>query len=899
MKTFFRRFPSPSSFLRVSTVLLVWLTLAIKGIAGQYDAWQHNMKVTFNYGEWERLNNFPALIILNTSIPGFSYSQFAANGQDLRFEDANGVALAYEIEKWDPNGSSYIWVRIPELVGDATTAYRPGQWLHNWSYAGDPRFYGEQYAGVHYIEALEPRNGDVIQRVFKSGNDLNQDSGMPRPAVSNLALYDPRPASQGGEEWRYPIWATYTDGMLIGRSLDTDVPVYARIVNGYLFAVRGSYNGPLFWADWLRGNSTFPQGKVPSSVEPESLRFQNFDPRNPSFDSVSLYYYNLDINWPGHNPKPKTWIRAYWGNPTAAVHPDSVNGQTWSGGNWGGVMHMNDATAKASRPIGLNPAVNGLQTTAGKVAGGLNFDGARSSTANYGTVNWFNSSAVPNHFSHTVEAWVKRSSNGPGGPDVSYGTNSDGGSFSLGVNSSGNYRSVHHIPQDHVFSHGSTLGQWQHVAIVTRAFANFDRTPTEYAIHEKLYINGEYVRGKSAGANKALNLTNNGSLVFGREAWGSVFSGNVDLDEVRFSKVDRSYNWVKCTYQTMANNNTFTTYGPISNGVPPQATWTAYNDTAWESGQVEDKITKIGPVAGQPASGNLIDHTTGNALTAELDFSSTGTTPALAGIVTTALPASGSDAHSIFTNRVDLQSRAFWSGGSVTMTVSGLSATKRYSVAIYGSRGVSAYTTRWTDVKISDNSSFANNSSAGSTLFSTSVANDTTRIITGDNAAGRVFRFDNIDPGADGDVVFTFTGNGTEAAYINGVRISTYPDGGEPLDPNIDTDRDGMSDAAEAKFGANPNDSNSRVETITRIRSNGKRALKFDSVVGNTYRLQYCDLLGPTKETTVWNFATLESGGTSFVAVTNIELGKQKTELTDDTPAASLPMSRIYRVLAP
>lgn len=865
------------SFLRnLSSIVSISLALATGTIAGQFDAWQNSMKVTFNYGEWERLNNFPALIVLNTSIPGFSYSQFKANGEDLRFEDANGVALAYEIEKWDPNGSSYIWVRIPELVGDATTAWRANQWVWNWGHNGNPRFYGGQYAGVHYIETLEPVSGDVIGRRFISAEALDGDGGMPHPAVTQFARQDPRPAAEGGQDWRYPNWTNYTDGMLIGHTRDGNMPMYARISpNGILYGTKGSYDGEFVYADQLDYYysivngvpwSTFQQGKNPENViRWEGKRFQNFDPRTAG---PGNQFYDLYVNWPGHHPKPKTFIRAYWGNSSAGVYPDSINGATWSGGNWGGVMHMNAATAIASRPVGLAPVVSGLQAVAGKVAGALNFDSVRSSSANYGAINWFNTANNPNNYAYTLEAWVKRSSNGSGGPDISYGSNTTGGSFSLGVNSSGNFRNVHNMPQDSAFSLTATAGQWQHVAIVVWP----NNSTSRFA--EQLYINGEFVRQREV--NSAANLVSNGQLVFGREAWGSTYCGNVDLDEVRISKVSRSYNWMKCSYQTVASNNTFTTYGPVSNGVPPPSIWTAYNDLAWDAGQMETKITKINPVPGETNSGNLMDYTSGTLLAAELSFTSSGNTPDTAGVVATALPAGGSDAATAFANRVDLQSRAFWNGGTGTMTLSGLSPTGRYSVAIYGARGNAAYTTRWTDIKISDNDGFTNSSTAGSTIFTSTVANDSTRIIAGDNAAGRLFRFDNINPGSDGDVVFTITGNGTEAVYINAVKISTFPTGS---DVAVDTDGDGMTDADEALFGTSPSSPTSRVVVSATRNVSSQPVLGWPTVSGRQYRVEYCDTLG-----------------TPWQTLSTVTANAANASATDTTTPA--PTQRFYRIVA-
>ena len=53
------------------------------------------------------LVDFPLLVRLSTNITGFVYTDFVNNdGTDLRFEDANGNALAYDIDTWNRDGES-------------------------------------------------------------------------------------------------------------------------------------------------------------------------------------------------------------------------------------------------------------------------------------------------------------------------------------------------------------------------------------------------------------------------------------------------------------------------------------------------------------------------------------------------------------------------------------------------------------------------------------------------------------------------------------------------------------------------------------------------------------------------------------------------------------------------
>ena len=76
------------------------------------------------------LTNFPVLVRLAEDSPdGFRYADLAdgTTGSEIRFADAAGFSLPYEIEKWDPAGTSVVWVRLPELAaGTSFTMYYGG-----------------------------------------------------------------------------------------------------------------------------------------------------------------------------------------------------------------------------------------------------------------------------------------------------------------------------------------------------------------------------------------------------------------------------------------------------------------------------------------------------------------------------------------------------------------------------------------------------------------------------------------------------------------------------------------------------------------------------------------------------------------------------------------------------
>src|SRR5581483_8688516 len=90
-------------------------------------AYSHRLKISFSASANPPLSGYPALVTFNAATPGFAYSQFASPaGGDLRFTDAGGLtALPYEVNRWNPAGTSTFWVLLPELgaTNDSIWAY--------------------------------------------------------------------------------------------------------------------------------------------------------------------------------------------------------------------------------------------------------------------------------------------------------------------------------------------------------------------------------------------------------------------------------------------------------------------------------------------------------------------------------------------------------------------------------------------------------------------------------------------------------------------------------------------------------------------------------------------------------------------------------------------------------
>ncbi|MBL8895997.1 MAG: DUF2341 domain-containing protein [Planctomycetes bacterium] len=95
----------------------------LRRIEPPYTAWKHRASfyllttpagVELTAGT--RLEHFPLLVRLHAD--SFDFASAAPQGEDLRFSDAAGRPLAYEIEEWDrARGEASIWVRVPEIRG--------------------------------------------------------------------------------------------------------------------------------------------------------------------------------------------------------------------------------------------------------------------------------------------------------------------------------------------------------------------------------------------------------------------------------------------------------------------------------------------------------------------------------------------------------------------------------------------------------------------------------------------------------------------------------------------------------------------------------------------------------------------------------------------------------------
>lgn len=127
------------------------------------EATPYEMEIRFDgYTGMETLHDFPVLVRIGPSCDGFSYGLFAAaDGSDLRFRDADGNELRYEIELWNPDGDSLVWVRVPRLASGSSIWAAWGSPAHaaRPAYCADGSVWSGGFAAViHASESEGTRN---------------------------------------------------------------------------------------------------------------------------------------------------------------------------------------------------------------------------------------------------------------------------------------------------------------------------------------------------------------------------------------------------------------------------------------------------------------------------------------------------------------------------------------------------------------------------------------------------------------------------------------------------------------------------------------------------------------------------------------------------------------------
>ena len=103
------------------------------------------------------LSGFPVLVrIANDSPSGFDYSQLQSpsDGADLCFIDMDGNGLPFEIDTWNTNGTSLVWVTLPTMEQGTQFVMCWGGATSGKTVCGTNPFAG--YKGVWHMNSVDP-----------------------------------------------------------------------------------------------------------------------------------------------------------------------------------------------------------------------------------------------------------------------------------------------------------------------------------------------------------------------------------------------------------------------------------------------------------------------------------------------------------------------------------------------------------------------------------------------------------------------------------------------------------------------------------------------------------------------------------------------------------------------
>ncbi len=102
----------------------------------------------------------PALVKLSEStIAGFDYDDFSlSNGRDMMFVDENGVAVPHEVDTWNTDGESLVWVKLPSTATNTKVFMYYG---NGGVSSEEPEAVWSDYVGVWHLNEADGEAKDA------------------------------------------------------------------------------------------------------------------------------------------------------------------------------------------------------------------------------------------------------------------------------------------------------------------------------------------------------------------------------------------------------------------------------------------------------------------------------------------------------------------------------------------------------------------------------------------------------------------------------------------------------------------------------------------------------------------------------------------------------------------
>lgn len=189
-------------------------------------AYLFRIQITFdNTSRPKDLINFPALIKLEPAI--FPYADATVDGRDLRFVDSDSVTvLPYDVERWMPNKTSWIWVKVPKIRANTGTD-------HIWLYFGNKL-------------AKAPDNSKQTWPGHIAVYHLNNDPAAPPPEMKDSGVNGLHASLENGSPQR--VEGIAAEGL--------DVVGGERMNTGYVTNFNMDSSSSRMVESWFRANNS-------------------------------------------------------------------------------------------------------------------------------------------------------------------------------------------------------------------------------------------------------------------------------------------------------------------------------------------------------------------------------------------------------------------------------------------------------------------------------------------------------------------------------------------------------------------------------------------------------------------------------------------------------------------
>ena len=251
-------------------------TQSFQTLSPLFETWASRMKIRIaSYDKPETLTNFPALVVLSTNIPDFKYTDFnsSSNGADLRFAASDQkTELNYEIEKWDTNGYSYVWVQIPAIAN--TNDYIYAYWGNAVSVAPcttNGATWDSSYSGVWHMQrtnatdsSTNGNNGTANGGVASASGEIGSGNSFDGTGYINVPATD---LFKGSDDVTIEFWfnlpnvllEAYSDIMDYDHASAPNQNFVVQLFDGshsFSWAINSSAaNGD--WGPWASASSVF------------------------------------------------------------------------------------------------------------------------------------------------------------------------------------------------------------------------------------------------------------------------------------------------------------------------------------------------------------------------------------------------------------------------------------------------------------------------------------------------------------------------------------------------------------------------------------------------------------------------------------------------------------------